>query len=40
MSTMVTVAARLMTRLRQKPWAARRTEKARKESIGPQYLRW
>ena len=39
MRTMVTVAARLMTRLRQRPWKARRTEKARKPIIA-QYSRW
>ena len=32
MRTIVTVAARLITRLRQSPWRARRTENAAKVS--------
>ena len=41
MSTIVTVAAMFMTRLRHRPWSAWRTEKRRKRiSSAPQYSRW
>ena len=40
-STIVTVAATFMTRLRQRPWKACLTEKRRKRiSPSPQYSRW